>query len=58
MIYFRVVYISRILLFVLTLTVNLNAQPPSSELVSYFNFDNLVDNNLVSVSGTSEGVQG
>ena len=58
MIYFRVVYISRILLFVLTFTVNLNAQPPSSGLVAYFNFDNLEDDNLVSVSGTSEGVQG
>lgn len=58
MIYFRVVYISRILLFVLTFTVNLNAQPPSSGLVAYFNFDNLEDDNLVSVSGASEGVQG
>ena len=50
MIYFRVVYISRILLFVLTFTVNLNAQPPSSGLVAYFNFDNLEDDNLVSAS--------
>jgi len=54
----RVFHIARILLFFLTFTVSLNAQPPSSGLVAHFNFDNLVDDNLVSVSGTSEGVQG